>query len=1205
MNTAAERRRLGECLAALDPDPSRAGVEFEQVAAWWLTADPVWASRVAQVWRWTKWPQRPGDQDLGIDLVVELVGGGLMAVQVKHRTRVSTAEIDSFLAAAAGGPFNERMLLATTDDVAANGRKKLRAAGAHIVTRGDLDASQVSWPDGTDLTGAGREPPRVALGHQTAAIGDTVAALEVGDRCRLTMACGSGKTLVAQRAAETIAGTGLVLVAVPSLSLLKQTLESWARDSLTVGGLADWLAVCSDRTVADAPDPSEMPTVTTDLAAVAAWLIRRKARDRQRVLFTTHASMPVVAEALKTANRTADLLVVDEAHRVAGRGQLASLATGAFPAKRRVFLTATPRIYTAAARAQADGEGVEVVSMDDDERFGPEAHHLSFAAAVDAGLLCDFEIVVSIITDADTARLVDQRVLAELGGVQNDTATLASHLAVARAAHDWDARRTISFHTRIAQAYSFAQDHPRLAQLVDPGEVVAAEATSGAVPAGARKAALDRLAGLVAADRRLLANARVLSEGVDVPSVDAVTFIDPKRSVIDIAQAVGRAMRTAPGKTRGLVIVPVHLPSGAGSQGVADASAWKPVWDTLRALRSIDERLAEELDRYRYQLGRRSGPAEPPTRLHFHYVEVLDARFIESVTVEAVRRTTASWEERFGQLGAYVDGHGTSFVPKAFLTSDGFRLNRWVLDQRSLRKKGRMAAERQARLDALPGWTWDPHEAAWEDGYAHLVAFADDHGTSRVPQSYVTHDGCRLGGWVAAQRRAGRQGRSFTQQARLDGLPDWTWDALEAAWDDGYARLVAYIDEHGTSAVPRNYVTHDGYRLGLWVRGQRRGGRRRRSSTQQERLDALPDWTWDPPLESAWEDGYAHLVAYIDKHGSSRLPRSHVTADGYRLGQWVGVQRRAYRQGKLSAERQGRLDPLPDWTWDPNESAWEDGYARLVAYIDEHDTSLVPLRYVTADGFHLGQWAQAQRTARRMGTIPLNRRERLDALPEKILDPREVAWEDGYARLVAYTGEHGTSRVPQSYVTPDGYTLGRWALNQQKTHRQGKISAERQERLDALPNWTWGPNEAAWEDGYAHLVAFAEEHGTSGVTVAHVTADGYRLGQWVGVQRRAYRQGKMSAERQERLDALPNWTWGPNEAAWEDGYAHLVAFAEEHGTSGVTVAHVTADGYRLGQWVGVQRRAYRQGKMSAERQERLLALPDWTWGVLEAASDDG
>ncbi len=910
------------------------------------------------------------------------------------------------------------------------------------------------------------------------------------------------------------------MVAVPSLSLLAQTLESWARDS--TDGLDDWLAVCSDPTVADAPDTSEMPSVTTDPADVTAWLRRPHRRGRQRVVFVTHASLPVLADALDTANRRADLLLVDEAHRVAGRGALAQLATGReFPTRRRLFLTATPRVYTAQAKSKADGEGVDVISMDDEDRFGPEAHHLSFAQAVDLGLLVDFEIVVSIITDTDIAHLVDQRVIGELAGVEADMGTLAAHVAVARALHEWDAKRTISFHTRIGQAADFAAHHAHLAHLVNPDETVIAEATSGKVPAGVRRAALDRLAELSGgADRRLLTNARVLSEGVDVPTVDAVAFIDPRRSVIDIAQAVGRAMRTAPDKTRGLVVVPVHLPAGADPDTIADNSAWKPVWDTLRALKAIDERLTEQLDQLRFHLGRQRTCAGVD-RLHFLSAEPVSAAFVDAITAQAVRLTTGPWEQWFGVLVAYVEENGHACPPADYVADGAVKLGIWVGTQRG--KRTQLSESQRSRLESLPGWEWDARKALWDNGIAHLRAYVDEQGHARVPVDYVTVDGFRLGQWASSQR--GRHdAMPQERRARLGALPGWTWDPFEDLWETQFAAVAAFVAEQGHARVPRSYVSPAGYKLGTWVQGQR-DNRDEMPDDRRIRLEALDGWEWDPNA-SGWEEAFAALVMFVNERGQGNVPARHRTADGFPLGRWVSKQRSSRREGRLSPEREARLAAVDGWAWDPRAATWEVGFRALERYVAEHGHAGFRVNHVTVDGFRLGQWANGQRAEQRLGRLSPEREARLAAVDGWAWDPHAAAWEQGFSALSAYVAENGDARVPQKYECPDRYPLGNWVSTQRAFHQSGNLSAERATRLETLPGWSWNALEARWEDGHSHLVAYAEQYGHTRVAQHYLAPDGYTLGRWVHGQRQAHWKHRLSSEHEARLEALPGWWWG-------------------------------------------------------------------------------
>ncbi|NBT27661.1 MAG: helicase, partial [Actinobacteria bacterium] len=363
------------------------------------------------------------------------------------------------------------------------------------------------------------------------------------------------------------------------------------------------------------------------------------------------------------------------------------------------------------------------------------------------------------------------------------------------------------------------------------------------------------------------------------------------------------------------------------------------------------------------------------------------------------------------------------------------------------------------------------------------------------------------------------------RKVRLEALPGWTWDARDEQWEDGFARLEAYVSDTGDCRVPKDHLTDDGYRLGQWVAVQRTK-RDTMPADRRGRLEALPGWTWHAK-ETQWEEGFARLVAYVSDTGHCRIPRSHVTVDGYQLGQWVNNQR-AERE-TMTLDRRARIDALPGWTWDPFDTQWEEGFARLEAYVAENGHCRVPTYHVTGDGFRLGSWVHQQRTTRM--TMPAKRKSRIEALPGWAWDAIETQWEDGFARLEAHVAGNGHCRVPANHVTGDGYRLGQW-VNSQRTKRT-TMSAERKSRLEALPGWTWGARETQWEEAFARLGAFVVDRGDCRVPSDHVTGDGYRLGAWVNSQRSM--RDTMPADRKRRLEALPGWTWDTKETQWEDG----------------------------------------------------------------------
>ncbi len=225
---------------------------------------------------------------------------------------------------------------------------------------------------------------------------------------------------------------------------------------------------------------------------------------------------------------------------------------------------------------------------------------------------------------------------------------------------------------------------------------------------------------------------------------------------------------------------------------------------------------------------------------------------------------------------------------------------------------GTLEADRQQRLQELPGWTWDAKGAQWEDGFQRLREYVERHGDARVRKSY-TVDGYRLGGWINNQRTIYSRGTlEADRQRRLEELSGWVWDPYADAWEEGFSRLREYVERHGDARVPTSYKV-DGYNLGRWVCKQRGSYLKGTfEADRQQRLQDLPGWAWDADA-AKWEDGFQRLREYVERHGDARVRKSY-TVDGYRLGGWINNQRTIYSRGTLEADRQQRLTDLsPDW----------------------------------------------------------------------------------------------------------------------------------------------------------------------------------------------------------------------------------------------------------------------------------------------------
>ena len=613
------------------------------------------------------------------------------------------------------------------------------------------------------------------------------------------------------------------------------------------------------------------------------------------MVFATYQSSPQIAAAYHRKTPQLDLAIADEAQRCAGRtsSEFATILDGhKIRSKRRLFMTATPRFYTPRLHREAGLLDVEVASMDDESVFGTVLHRLTFGEAIERELLSDYQVVV-VGVDNQMCRAWAERgeFVTPDGKKVTDARTLAGQIALAKAMRKYNLRRVISFHSRVNAARKFSEDVPYVSAWMPararPRRAIWSEHVSGAMSSGHRDRVLLRFRNCAPDEIGLLSNARCLGEGVDVPTLDGVAFIDPRRSTIDIIQAVGRAIRKAPDKTRGTVVLPVFI-GNADPEQALDDSTFKNVWEVLKALRAHDEKLGEELDELRRNLGARVSPSRRPGKIKLDVpVALVGASFAEAFNTRLVVRTTEAWEFWYGLVERYADREGSAMVPQHRF-EDEYPLGIWVSNQRSLRSGGRLSNERISRLEALPGWSWNTFEAAWEEGYRSLRAYVAREGHARVPSKHREGEH-QLGQWVVNQRNDKRNGKLATGLAdRLEALPGWAWNTHAASWEEHFTALQDFAAREGHARVPQHHIER-GMRLGGWVSNQRanRTGLRRE---RVGRLDALPGWIWDT-RESKWDAAYTALTHFVAREGHSRVPRPQVE-DGLPLGNWVADQRR-------------------------------------------------------------------------------------------------------------------------------------------------------------------------------------------------------------------------------------------------------------------------------------------------------------------------
>ncbi|WP_163720926.1 DEAD/DEAH box helicase [Mycolicibacterium psychrotolerans] len=1192
-----------------DPDDDRRrGKQFEYVCKWFLENDPTYQPLLRRVWLWDDWPGRKGI-DAGIDLVAEDIDGKLWAIQAKAYApshSISKRDVDKFIAESSRSKFTHRLLIATTDKRHHIATRLMDDLGIPFIGLTQLlDADDyLDWPSTPAALRPSKPPnPKTPREYQKTAINDVVKGFTTADRGQMIMACGTGKTLTAWFITEKLAAER-TLVLVPSLSLLKQTMREWQTANPKKPFAT--LPVCSDETVGSLGEDAAVShtsdlgvPVTTDPEMIAEFL---RKRSGPRVVFSTYQSSPQIAAAFNVGRVPQfDLVIADEAHRVAGKVSSdfgTVLDASAIRGKRRLFMTATPRYFTGRILSAATGADYEIASMDDPIRFGEVFHRLSFAEAIRRNLLTDYQVAVIGVDDATYLDWAERGTLVTLDGKRiTDARSLAGQIGLGKAMRKFNLRRTISFHGRVKTARDFASSMPTVLAWMPPrqrpkGWLWSAYA-SGEMSAGERAVLIQHLKRLDDGERGLLANARCLAEGVDVPALDGVAFIDPRRSEVDIVQAVGRAIRKSDNKKVGTVVIPVFIDADADPEVALDSSVFKPVWDVIKALRAHDTELGEELDVLRREMGRKGGKPRLPNKIYIDVPATVDKSFANALEARLVEQTTNPWEFWCGLLEQFTKEHGHARVPRGY-SSASYKLDNWVTNQRAFRRRGVLSEERQRRLEQLPGWVWDPHDGQWEKKFISLQEFLASNGHARVPRS---ND--QLGAWVQAQRQKFAKGTlESDRQRRLESLAGWTWDPHDFKWESGFALLVDYVRVHGNSRVPRSFSVA-GFNLGAWVSTQRQKfDKGSLADDRRRRLEAIAGWSWDPFLEQ-WEGGFAHLADYVRVHGNARVP-SGGSFQGFELGQWVSRQRAAQSKGELSTDRIARLESLSGWAWNEIAARWEEGFNHLLAYVAERGTSRVPFGYRSPDGMRLGQWINMQRNAYAAGTLADDRRERLEHLTGWTWNARLQLWEDGYAALCRYVQQTGSASVPYDGVF-EGFTLGKWVTTQRRAYTAGKLSKERQERLLRLPGWVWDAIDEQWEAGFIHLLKWVESTGSSAKLPRNYldATDGYGLGNWVAVQRQFFKRGKLDPARRKRLESVPDWSWDPKSDAWDLKFDVLAQYVAKHGDSRVP-PDCDFQGVRLDMWCRSQRAACARGSLSESRRRRLDELPGWVWDAFDA-----
>lgn len=610
------------------------GTYFELLIKDFLKNDPVQSSQYSEVWTYAEWADRQGiaKRDDGIDLVAQLAEeDGFCAIQCKfydENHRMQKADLDSFFTASGKKEFSRRLIVDTTRrEWSEPAENALSGQSINTLRIGlaELENSPIDWSIYTPSRPVKLKAKKTPRDHQIAAINAVKKGFAQADRGKMIMACGTGKTFTGLKIAEEIAGSGKqVLFLVPSLSLMSQTITEWAIEcNIPLRSFA----VCSDVQVGKRKSTDDLADINIhDLAYPATTDAKKLAEkiahphvEEMTVIFATYQSIQVISEAQKQYGLPAfDLIICDEAHRTTG----ATLAgedesnfvrvhdQGFIQGAKRLYMTATPRIFGDAIKTKAKEVDAVLASMDNPALYGETLYELSFSHAVQKELLTDYKVLVLAVDETLVSANVQKRLTDQHNELILDDATKI--IGCYRALSKLDVKAdVVADPNPMRRAVAFCRDIKRSKRIKDEFAAVIeeylknhplpdgiqplkceADHVDGTFNATARNGCLSWLKEDTAGNTcRILSNARCLSEGVDVPALDAILFLHPRKSQIDVVQSVGRVMRRAEGKNMGYVILPIGVPAGlTPEEALKDNEKYKVVWQILNALRSHDDR---------------------------------------------------------------------------------------------------------------------------------------------------------------------------------------------------------------------------------------------------------------------------------------------------------------------------------------------------------------------------------------------------------------------------------------------------------------------------------------------------------------------------------------------------------------------------------------------------------------------------------------
>jgi len=1093
----------------------RAGKIFEEFTKLYFLVSPTEKDNFKNVWLFEETPLEVrnklnlGNQDYGVDLVLQDVEDRYFVVQCKYKN-------------------DESSKLNWSADKIANLFAFCPNANGYIVFSNAIDLDHVSKTRHDNFTFYGvanlneidQETFRSIysllaknqlaarklydpLPHQQIAIHECTQWFTEGEESRgqLILPCGAGKTFTALWIKEKLQSKN-TLVLVPSLALLRQIKNEWSKQRKNI---YQYLCVCSETDIdKDTTDTLVTHTyeidtrVTTDSEHVKSFLLKP---FEGKVIFSTYHSLPVIAEAIKEISFEFDFTFCDEAHKTAGVGNNKfSLIhnNNRIPSKYRLYATATPRIVKESLKKKLGDDLKYAYDMNDPDTFGYEFHRMTFKDAIEEEILVDYKIVAIGVNSDELKEYIEHRRFIDKN-ISIDE--LANNYALEHVMKKYYANHGLTFHSKVKLAKEFANRHGQLFPNTRTFSV------SGEQPTSYRNLVLEEFKN---SEKAIVSNARCLTEGVDVPTIDLVYFCDPKNSKVDIVQAVGRALRKKEGKKLGLIVVPIYHSKKDEVENSISSGSFKNLLQVIRSLCDQDERLQDEINFIAFRKGKRkpnkidivsSGFVEEQDKI---ILEGFEEKLRNSLFDQIIEKSSNNWDLWFLNLKTYMNSNNQEYPSK----KDDTYLYNWIAIQRNRKKNATLKNEELRKLNSI-NFVWSIVEWKWERMFSQF----QDYSNHNVFPPCQGIDDNELVTWHRYQTTCIRKNKIISKEQKRRFLSidkKFEGPASRKKWFEPFNQLVKFRQENLAKWPQYDRENSESIESKLYVFCQIMRTRYRENDLGNfwfEKMTEI-DFNFEGKKDN-WTQYWQKIKIKLENRNSISVQEL-----GENAYSWIHRHRKSNEEGTLSDYQSKKIEELK---LDRFFETWEQIFDKIKEWVDKYGK--FPTRTTQKD-FH--SWLGSQRAGYKNNKLSYEQIQALQSigfdLDAKGKEKEKARWIEMFENVKSFKSEN--NRWPKFGVDGMEGQMYNWCQAQRQaqvgTHSGGKRKPLKQWQVDKLESidfhWSLSDlNNIEWESKFHELKEFLQNHELSELKSTN------KLWRWIYNQNTSYEKRDFDEIKNKRL----------------------------------------------------------------------------------------